>query len=156
MSFDPVSLGIKPFDFSKKFKMYDRFPYHLLISIVSIMWDDYKIDEDCYHVKKDGSRINILNYINYFKIVDNYFRYGIPFEDIKIHYGNRLYLKRCTYTEEGKNTYRFCVRYKNFHLRPEIINNKQYFGDTYYLNIDEIDTGVKKISDLEKYKRKKL
>ena len=76
---------------------------------------------------------------DYFKILDNYYRYGIVFNSKVVHQGNKLLIKD------------FLSRYYEV---SELKRINHYPQGLEIINLDEIDNGGIELSEIEKWKRK--
>ena len=75
---------------------------------------------------------------DYFKILDNYYRYEIVFNSKDVHQGNKLLIK--------------CFNSSYYVADLEYINH--YPKGLEIINLDEIDNGEIELSEIEKWKRK--
>ena len=96
----------------------------------------------------------ILYEIDYFQLLDRYYRYGITFEDSDLYpeeffgfgvpFNNKLYV----YEDFIKN-YQFRYILKNRYDLKQLL-----FNDVKTINLDDADNGPITLSEVEKWKRK--
>ena len=82
----------------------------------------------------------------YFDLLDKYYRYGICFENDQVFFKNFLCVEK--YTDEIPIE-RYIIRSNFFYNLKTLI-----FNDVKKININDLDEGVKTISEIEKWKRK--
>ena len=135
---------LENFDVKKLDKINYPHPFNYLIDTIYIITIRYfggdhdefynPIDNNNYENKS----IDVLG-DDYFKILDNYYRYGIVFNSKVVHQGNKLLIK---YFNSG---YYEVTELKNINLYPQ---------GSEIINLDEIDNGEIELSEIEKWKRK--
>ena len=101
-------------------------------------------DEDGVDYYPTGLENDVVKDVNYFKILDNFYRYGITFEENEIYPENVLCVKSC-YDENKPFHYIIPNRYD---LKTRI------FNDVKTSNLNDCDTGEITLSEIEKWKRK--
>ena len=126
---------LENFDVKKLDKMVYPHPFNYLIKksyfYISVIYNPI-------YNNYENKSIDFLG-DDYFKILDNYYRYGIVFNSKDVHQGNKLLI-----TEINSGFYKLTeLKYINCHPQGlEIIN------------LDEIDNGEIELSEIEKWKRK--
>ena len=85
------------------------------------------------------NKINDFLRDDYFKILDNYYRYGIVFNSKDVHQGNKLIIKEYN---------------SNHYVVLDLKDIKRYQQNLKIINLDEIDNGLIELSEIEKWKRK--
>ena len=132
--FIPLNWEIKPFDLKKINDISRNHPYQ------KIMFWVYKYY--CSYV--DEFEGDILYEIDYFKLLDRYYRYGITFEDYILNPEKVLYVKEWLDVTP-------LLRY----LIDNRYNLKQLlFNDVKRIKINDLDNGEITLSEIEKWKRK--
>ena len=132
--FIPLNWEIKPFDLKKINDISRNHPYQ------KIMFWVYKYY--CSYV--DEFEGDILYEIDYFKLLDRYYRYGITFEDYILYPEKVLYVKECLDVTP-------LLRY----LIDNRYNLKQLlFNDVKKITLNYLDNGEITLSEIEKWKRK--
>ena len=147
----------KPFDLKLINNLTRNYPYQKIIFWV---YKDYASYDD--EIEGD-----ILCEIDYFKLLDRYYRYGITFED------DDLYpKKRILYEKENFDKFEFGIKFENGNIFPELLyvyedfNSKSLhilrnafglkqllFNNVRKINLDDVDKGPITLSELEKWKR---
>ena len=132
--FIPLNWEIKPFDLKKINDISRNHPYQ------KIMFWVYKYY--CSYV--DEFEGDILYEIDYFKLLDRYYRYGITFEDYILNPEKVLYVKEWLDVTP-------LLRY----LIDNRYNLKQLlFNDVKKITLNYLDNGEITLSEIEKWKRK--
>ena len=156
----PLNWEIKPFDLKLINDLSRNHPYQ------KAMFWVYKY----YASYDDEVEGDILNEVDYFKLLDRYYRYGITFED------DDLYpKKRILYEEKNEVKFRFRTDFEDGKILPELLYvyedfNKNppfryvlensfeliqlIFNDVKKINLDDVDEGKITLSEVEKWKRK--
>ena len=148
----------KPFDLKLINNISRNHPYQ------RIMFWVYK-DFASYDDEIEG---DILNEIDYFNLLDNYYRYGITFR-----YDELFPKKRILYEKENLNIFDFGIKFENGNIFPELLyeyedfNSKSLhilknsfdlkqllFNNVKKINLDDVDKGPIILSEVEKRKRK--
>ena len=132
--FIPLNWELKPFDLKLINNLARNHPFQITMFWVYKYYCSY-VDE------YEG---DILYEIDYFELLDRYYRYGITFED------NNLYPETV-----------LCVK-ENFDETPPfryLVNNRYdlktlLFNDVKKIKINDLDKGEINISEIEKWKRK--
>ena len=148
---------IKPFDLKLINNLKRNYPYQQIIFWVYEYYASY-VDE----VEGD-----ILDEIDYFKLLDRYYRYGITFEDEDLYPK-----KRILYEKENFDEFEFGVKFENGVILLELLyvyeesckslflldnsyNLKQLlFNDVKTINLKDLDKGPITLSEVEKWKIK--
>ena len=148
---------IKSFDLKLIDNLKRNYPYQKIMFYVYDYSSSY-IDE----VEGD-----ILDEIDYFKLLDRYYRYGITFEDEDLYPK-----KRILYEKENFDEFEFGVKFENGVILLELLyvyeesckslfllensyNLKQLlFNDVKTINLKDLDKGPITLSEVEKWKRK--
>ena len=142
--FNPSNWELKPFDLKMKNDLARNHPYQRTMFLV------YK-----YYASYDDEVEGEIPYeIDYFQLLDRYYRYGITFEDSDLYpeeffgfgvpFNNKLYV----YEDFIKN-YQFRYILKNRYDLKQLL-----FNDVKTINLDDADNGPITLSEVEKWKRK--
>ena len=141
--FNPSNWELKPFDLKMKNDLARNHPYQ------RTMYWVYK-----YYTSYDEVEGDILYEIDYFQILDRYYRYGITFEDSDLYpeeffglglpFNNKLYVY-----EDFIRNYYLCYILKNRYDLKQLL-----FNDVKTINLDDVDNGPITLSEVEKWKRK--
>ena len=141
--FNPSNWELKPFDLKMKNDLARNHPYQ------RTMYWVYK-----YYTSYDEVEGDILYEIDYFQILDRYYRYGITFEDSDLYpeeffglglpFNNKLYV----YEDFIRNCY-LCYILKNRYDLKQLL-----FNDVKTINLDDADNGPITLSEVEKWRRK--
>ena len=142
--FNPSNWELKPFDLKMKNDLARNHPYQRTMFLVYKYYASYD----------DEVEGEILYEIDYFQLLDRYYRYGITFEDSDLYpeeffgfgvpFNNKLYV----YEDFIKN-YRFRYILKNRYDLKQLL-----FNDVKTINLDDADNGPITLSEVEKWKRK--
>ena len=142
--FNPSNWEIKPFDLKMKNDLARNHPYQRTMFLVYKYYASYD----------DEVEGEILYEIDYFQLLDRYYRYGITFEDSDLYpeeffgfgvpFNNKLYV----YEDFIKN-YQFRYILKNRYDLKQLL-----FNDVKTINLDDADNGPITLSEVEKWKRK--
>ena len=142
--FNPSNWELKPFDLKMKNDLARNHPYQRTMFLVYKYYASYD----------DEVEGEILFEIDYFQLLDRYYRYGITFEDSDLYpeeffgfgvpFNNQLYV----YEDFIKN-YQFRYILKNRYDLKQIL-----FNDVKTINLDDADNGPITLSEVEKWKRK--
>ena len=89
---------------------------------------------------------DILQDIDHFKMLDDYYRYGLAFDNSDFYPDNILYIKD-SHSVNKSDTIPFMV--DEFYLLETLIKN-----DVKIINPNVCDTGENTLSDMKKWKRK--
>ena len=122
---------IEDFDVKKIDKIGFSHPFNYLIDkfyINNQMWNDNYENKSIYVLGDD-----------YFKILDNYYRYGIVFNSKDVCQGNKLLIREY---------------YSGYYEVSELKEINYYPRGLEIINLDEIDNGGIELSEIEKWKRK--
>ena len=142
--FNPSNWELKPFDLKMKNDLARNHPYQRTMFLV------YK-----YYASYDDEVEGEIPYeIDYFQLLDRYYRYGITFEDSDLYpedffglglpFNNKLYV----YEDFIRNCY-LCYILKNRYDLKQLL-----FNDVKTINLDDADNGPITLSEVEKWKRK--
>ena len=110
---------------------------------------------------------DILYEIDYFQLLDRYYRYGITFEDSDLYPKKRIMYEKDNF-KSGVNFEDFTIYpellyvYENFDETPpfrHIVRNRYdlrqlLYNDVKKINLDDVDKGPISISEIEKWKRR--
>ena len=142
--FDTTNKELKPFDLKLINNLARNHPYQEIMILV------YKYY--CSYV--DGFRGDILDEIDYFELLDRYYRYGITFRNENLYpntfwnkgmpFSNRLYV----YEDLDKSPP------FSYILRNEYNLKQLLYNDVKIINLDDVDKGPITLSEIEKWKRK--
>ena len=142
--FNPSNWELKPFDLKMKNDLARNHPYQRTMFLVYKYYASYD----------DEVEGEILYEIDYFQLLDRYYRYGITFEDSDLYpeeffgfgvpFNNKLYV----YEDFIKN-YQFRYILKNRYDLKQLL-----FNDVKTINLDDADNGPITLSEVEKWKRK--
>ena len=142
--FNPSNWELKPFDLKMKNDLARNHPYQRTMFLVYKYYASYD----------DEVEGEILFEIDYFQLLDRYYRYGITFEDSDLYpeeffgfgvpFNNKLYV----YEDFIKN-YQFRYILKNRYDLKQLL-----FNDVKTINLDDADNGPITLSEVEKWKRK--
>ena len=142
--FNPSNWELKPFDLKMKNDLARNHPYQRTMFLVYKYYASYD----------DEVEGEILFEIDYFQLLDRYYRYGITFEDSDLYpeeffgfgvpFNNQLYV----YEDFIKN-YQFRYKLKNRYDLKQLL-----FNDVKTINLDDADNGPITLSEVEKWKRK--
>ena len=142
--FNPSNWELKPFDLKMKNDLARNHPYQRTMFLVHKYYASYD----------DEVEGEILYEIDYFQLLDRYYRYGITFEDSDLYpeeffgfgvpFNNKLYV----YEDFIKN-YQFRYVLKNRYDLKQLL-----FNDVKTINLDDADNGPITLSEVEKWKRK--
>ena len=135
---------LENFDVKKLDKMKHPHSFNYLINTISLNTYNYfgedfdefynPIDNNNYENKS----IDVLG-DDYFKILDNYYRYGIVFNSKVVQQGNKLLIK------DFPPGYYEVSDFKKINLYPQGLE---------IINLDDIDNGGIELTEIEKWKRK--
>ena len=142
--FNPLKWELKPFDLKMKNDLARNYPYQRIMFLVYKYYGSYE----------DEIEGDILFEIDYFKLLDRYYRYGITFDyydlypeeffGLGIPFSNKLFV----YEDfKRKIPFRYILENK-FSLKQLL------FNDVKVINLDDVDNGPISLSELEKWKRK--
>ena len=142
--FNPSNWELKPFDLKMKNDLARNHPYQRFMFLVHKYYASYD----------DEVEGEMLYEIDYFQLLDRYYRYGITFEDSDLYpeeffgfgvpFNNKLYV----YEDFIKN-YQFRYVLKNRYDLKQLL-----FNDVKTINLDDADNGPITLSEVEKCKRK--
>ena len=156
----PLNWEIKPFDLKLINNLARIHPYTKTMYLVYKYYASY-VDE----VESD-----ILDEIDYFKLLNRYYRYGITFEDYELYPK-----KRILYEKENFDDFKFGIDFEDGIIFPELLYVKEdfnknhtfryilknrfdlkqlLFNDVKKINLDDLDKGPITLSKIEKWKRK--
>ena len=110
-------------------------------------YDNYQTggyNEDGVDYYGTGLENDVVKDVEYFKILDNFYRYGITFEDDEIYPVNVL----CVNSSWDKNDPFLYIIRNHYNLKTRIYN------DVKTINLNGCDTGEITLSEIEKWKRK--
>ena len=149
---------LKPFDLKLINNLARNHPYQKTMFWVFKYYDSY-----------DQIEGDVLNEIDYFELLDRYYRYGITFKD------DDLYPKKRKLYEKKMVNFDFGIKFENGNIFPELLYVKEDFSvtppfryvirNTYELdqlmynnvkkiNLDHVYKGKITLSEIEKWKRK--
>ena len=142
--FNPSNWELKPFDLKMKNDLARNHPYQRTMFLVYKYYASYD----------DEVEGEILYVIDYFQLLDRYYRYGITFEDSDLYpeeffgfgvpFNNNLYVY-----EDFKKNYQFRYILENRYDLKQLL-----FNDVKTINLDDADNGPITLSEVEKWKRK--
>ena len=130
----PLNWEPKPYDLKMINDLTRNHPYQKIMFLV------YKYY--CSYV--DEFPGDILHEIDYFKLLDRYYRYGITFEDFDLYPENVLCVK-----EDFDETPPFRYLIDNRYNLKQLL-----FNDVKRIKINDLDNGEITLSEIEKWKRK--
>ena len=110
-------------------------------------YDNYQTggdNEDGVDYYGTGLENDVVKDVEYFKMLDNFYRYGITFEDDEIYPVNVL----CVNSSWDKNDPFLYIIRNHYNLKTGIYN------DVKTINLNGCDTGEITLSEIEKWKRK--
>ena len=137
---------LKPFDLKLINNLSRNHPFQKTMFITYKCYNNYQTvgdDEDGVDYYGTGLENDVVKDVNYFELLDRYYRYGITFEDDEIHPENFLCI--ICYDED-----------KPFHyIIPNCYDLKtRIFNDVKTFNLNDCDTGEITFSEIEKLRRK--
>ena len=133
--FIPLNLELKPYDLKMINDLSRNHPYQKIMFIVI----------KCYMSYHDEYPGDVLDEIDYFELLDSYYRYGITF-----HKKYDLYPEDVLYVKEDFDEtppFRYLVG-NNYNLKQLL------FNDVKIIRLNDIDNGEIILSEIEKWKRK--
>ena len=132
--FIPLNWELKPFDLKLINNLARNHPYQQTMFWVCKYYGSYDDEVEGY----------IFFEIDYFELLDRYYRYGITFEDGNLYPENILYVK-----EDFKEypTFRYII--KNRYNLKQLL-----FNDVKKIRLNDLDKGELTLSEIEKWKRK--
>ena len=139
-NFIPSKWEIKPFDLKLINNLERNHPFQKTMFITYKYYPNYQTGGD----DEDGLENDVVKDVNYFKILDNFYRYGITFEEGEIYPENVLCLKSCYDEDEPFH----CIIPNYYDLKTRL------FNDVKNINLNDCDTGEINLSEIEKWKRK--
>ena len=113
-----------------------------------------------YHKMNDGSylyenpdEVDLVNFLKYFEMLDNFNRYGIGFNpDDMLRRGNELHIKSfydVVFNNNEDDKDKYYVIDRNWWSLEVLL-----FNDVKVIKLDDIDTGEKELTEIEKWKRR--
>ena len=127
-------LKIKDFDLKMINDLARNHPYQTTMFLVYKYYCSYA----------DEFEGDIWREVDYFELLDRYYRYGITFEDGQLYPKNTLFVKELF----GENPpFRYIIR-NNYDL------NTRLYNDVKKISLDKLDNGEITLSEIEKWKRK--
>ena len=145
--FIPSERKLKPFDLELINDLSGNHPFQKIMYITYKYYPNYQTggeDEDDVDYYSTGLENDVVKDVNYFKILDIFYRYGITFEEDEIFPENVLCVKSC-YDEN--EPFHFII--PNYYDLNTLIYN-----DAKTINLNDCDTGEITLSEIEKWKRK--
>lgn len=146
--FIPSKWELKPFDLKKSNDISNNHPYQQTMFITYKCYPNYQTggdDEDGLDYYGTGLENDVVEDLNYFEILDNFYRYGITFQK-----------KYNIYPENV-----LCVKsdYEKGNLTHYIIGNDYdlktlHFNNVKKINLNDCDIGEINLSEIEQWKRK--
>ena len=132
--FIPSEWKLKPYDLKMINDLARNHPYQKIMFIVIKYYMSYR----------DEYPDDVLDAIDYFKLLDRYYRYGITFDQYDLYPEDVLYLKE-DFDETPPFRYLIDNRY----------NFKQLlFNDVKRIRLNDLENGEITLSEIEKWKRK--
>lgn len=130
----PSNWEAKSFDLKKINDISRNHPYQQTMFLVYKYYCSY-VDEF------EG---DILDEIDYFELLDRYYRYGITFENGDLYPEKVLYVKECL---DETPPFRYIIG-NNYNLKQLLYN------DVKKIKLNDLDNGEITLSEIEKWKRK--
>ena len=138
-NFKPKKWELEPFDLKEINSLENVHPFYFIMIIIY----KYYQEKGIFIIGGAGPpEEDVLTGMNYFKMLDNYYRYGIGFTKDMIC-RNVLFIKK-----DNKEDSYYILEHDRFDVKCLIFNKVKV------LNIDDIDTGEKKLTKIEKWKRR--
>lgn len=145
---------LKPFDLKKIKDLKNNHPFQRIMVMTNKLYRNYQMgggggnyengeENDHYVVPLTN---DILQDIDHFKMLDDYYRYGLAFDNSDFYPDNILCIKD-SHSVNKSDTIPFMV--DEFYLLETLIKN-----DVKIINPNVCDTGENTLSDIEKWKRK--
>ena len=145
--FIPSTWELEPFDLKLTNILSRNHPFQKTMFITYKYYDNYQTggdNEDGVDYYGTGLENDVVKDVEYFKILDNFYRYGITFEDDEIYPVNVL----CVNSSWDKNDPFLYIIRNHYNLKTRIYN------DVKTINLNGCDTGEITLSEIEKWKRK--
>ena len=145
--FIPSKWELKPFDLKLINNLERNHPFQKNMFLIYKYYPNYQTggdDEDGVDYYGTGLENDVVEDVDYFKILANFYRYGITFEDDEIYPENVLCVHSCCVKDE---TFHYIIR-NTYDLKTRI------FNDVKAINLNDCDTGEITLSEIEKWKRK--
>ena len=122
-------------------KMVYPHPFNYSINNISFPELYFPIQYNIYPIQYNNYENKSIDVLgdDYFKILDNYYRYGIVFNSKDVQQGNKLLIKNFN---------------SGYYEVSKLENINFYRQGLEIINLDEIDNGEIELSEIEKWKRK--
>ena len=147
-NFIPSKWELEPFDLKLINNLSKNHPFQKTMFITYKYYPNYQMggdDEDGVDYYGTGLENDVVKAVNYFKLLNDFYRYGITFQkEYEIYPENVLCVKSC-YDEDEPFHY---IIDNNYDLKTSI------FNDVKKINLNNCDTGEINLSEIEKWKRK--
>ena len=147
-NFIPSKWELEPFDLKLINNLSRNHPFQKTMFITYKYYPNYQMggdDEDGVDYYGTGLENDVVKAVNYFKLLNDFYRYGITFQkEYEIYPENVLCVKSC-YDEDEPFHY---IIDNNYDLKTSI------FNDVKKINLNDCDTGEINLSEIEKWKRK--
>ena len=122
--------------------LFRNLPYKKLMFVTYKYYDNYQTDDDHIVDVTEGYNDDVVKHIEYFKTLDNFYRYGVTFEENDIYPENILCVD-----ETDSDYYIIRNRYDKYEL---------YGNEVKTIKLSDYDIGEITLSEIEKWKRKVL
>ena len=145
--FIPSKWELEPFDLKLINNLSRNHPFQKTMFITYKYYPNYQTGgdgEDVVDYYPTGLENDVVKDVNYFELLDRFYRYGITFEDDEIYPENVLCVESCYDKDEPFN---YIIR-NTYDLKTRI------FNDLKKINLNDCDTGEIVLSEVEKWKRK--
>lgn len=147
-NFIPSKWELKPFDLKLINNLSNNHPFQKTMFITYKYYPNYQTggdDEDGVDYYGTDLENDVVEDVNYFKILDNFYRYGITFQKKYEIYPENVLCEKSDY-EKGKLSH--YVIGNGYDLKTLLFNNVKK------INLNDCDTGEINLSEIEKWKRK--
>ena len=144
--FIPSKWELKPFDLKSINNLERNHPFQKNMFLIYKYYPNYQTggdDEDGVDYYPTGLENDVVKDVNYFELLDRFYRYGITFEDDQIYPENVLCVE--SYYHKDKPFY---------YIIPNTYDLKtRMFNDVKKINLNDCDTGEIVLSEVEKWKK---
>ena len=146
--FIPSNWKLKPFDLKLINNLERNHPFQKTMFITYNYYPNYQTggdDEDGVDYYGTGLENDVVEDVDYFELLDNFYRYGITFQKKYEIYPENVLCVKSYYDKDEPFHY---IIDNGYDLKNRI------FNDVKTINLNDCDTGEIVLSEIEKWKRK--